>query len=85
MIRVLNDLFLDHPRSVDEGYFEHQRVALSFSLQLLAAAAACAVHALVPGLFVRTASRAVARLNDRMVVNRRRRSAVEGGAVTGAR
>jgi hypothetical protein len=31
---------------------------------------ACIVHGLLPFLFVRTGSRAIAELNDRMVVNR---------------
>jgi hypothetical protein len=32
---------------------------------------ACLVHGVLPFLFVRTGSRAIAELNDRMVVNRR--------------
>ena len=32
---------------------------------------ACVVHGVLPFLFVRTGSRAIAELNDRMVVNRR--------------
>jgi hypothetical protein len=32
---------------------------------------ACIVHGVLPFLFVRTGSRAIADLNDRMVVNRR--------------
>jgi hypothetical protein len=35
------------------------------------AGAACLVHGVLPFLFVRTGSRAIAELNDRMVVNRR--------------
>jgi hypothetical protein len=67
---VFNRLFLDHPRSVGESYLEHQRRAFGFALALLAAALACLVHALVPGLFVRTGSESIRRLHDRMVVNR---------------
>lgn len=63
-------LFLDHPRSVGETYLEHQRHALGFGISLLGAALACMVHALIPGLFVRTGSQAITRLHDRMVVNR---------------
>jgi Family of unknown function (DUF6356) len=68
--RVLNRLFLEHPRSIGESYFEHQRHALGFGLSLLLAALACFVHAIVPALFVRTGSSAVTRLHDRMVVHR---------------
>lgn len=77
---MLRRLFLDHPHDLGESYFEHQRVALSFALRLLGASLACVVHALVPGLCVSTGSRAVADLNERLVVNRRRQSSVEGRA-----
>ena len=69
---MLRKLFLDHPHAVGETYFEHQRQAMGFSAQLLAAALACAVHALVPGLFVGTASRAIISLHARMVAGRDR-------------
>jgi hypothetical protein len=73
-------LFLDHPHSMGESYFDHQRVAFSFALSLLGAALACAVHALVPGLCASTGSRAVADLNERLVLNRRRQPAFEDRA-----
>lgn len=63
-------LFLQHPRSVGESYLEHQRHALGFGFSLLLASLACFIHAMVPGLFVRTGSDAITRLHDRMVVNR---------------
>ena len=77
---MLRRLFLVHPHSMGESYFEHQRVALSFALRLFGASIACAVHALVPGVCVSTGSRAVADLNERLVVNRRRQHPVEGRA-----
>lgn len=64
--------FADHPQSVGETYFEHMGVALGFCVRLMIASAVCFVHALLPWLFTRTASQAVARLHDRMVLNRRR-------------
>lgn len=67
---MLRKLFLDHPHAVGETYFEHQRQAMGFAVQLLGAALACAVHALAPGLFVRTASRAITSLHARMVAGR---------------
>lgn len=69
---MIDKMFLDHPRSVDEGYFEHMGVALSFGTQLFIASLACFVHALVPGLCVRTGSNAIRALHERMVTNRRR-------------
>ena len=65
--------FLAHPRAVNESYLEHQAVALSFSFELFAAACACFVHALVPGLFERTGSATVTRLQEQMVTKRVRR------------
>lgn len=64
---MLQDWFVAHPQSVGESYFEHQRTALRFSLVLLQAALACFVHAIVPVLFQRTASRRVGELHDRML------------------
>ncbi|HVW73061.1 MAG TPA: DUF6356 family protein [Rhizomicrobium sp.] len=59
-------LFLAHPASVNESYFQHQRVALSFALPLLAAGLAALVHAVVPGLCQTTAGDAIRRLNGRL-------------------
>jgi len=69
---MLERWFLAHPRSVEENYFEHQSAALSFSAQLFAAAGACFVHAVIPGLFQHTGSTTIARLHERMVTKRGR-------------
>ena len=63
--------FTDHPASVGETYAEHMGRAACFGLRMIGAGVACLIHALVPFLFVRTGSAAIAELNDRMVVNRR--------------
>ena len=63
-------LFLDHPRSVGESYFGHQRRAMVFGAQMCAGALACFIHGMIPGLFCQTGSRTVSSLYDRMVVNR---------------
>jgi len=57
---MIAKVFLDHPRKVEESYAEHARFAAGFSLKLFAAAGAAAVHAVVPCLFERTASRMIA-------------------------
>jgi Family of unknown function (DUF6356) len=69
---MFNRLFLEHPHSVGEGYWEHQHKAWSFGMALLASGIACLIHGLVPALFTRTGSRTVTRLYDSMVVNRAR-------------
>ena len=71
----LRHLFTDHPATVGETYWQHLGVAWGFSWRLMAAAAACLVHALLPFLFVKTGSRAISELHDRMVVNRQRQAA----------
>ncbi|MEM1274762.1 MAG: DUF6356 family protein [Pseudomonadota bacterium] len=55
-------VFLDHPKSVDETYLEHAAFASRFSGKLFAAAFAAAIHAIIPCLFEKTASRMVAEL-----------------------
>jgi len=55
-------LFLDHPAKVDETYLEHAAFAGKFALRLFAAAGAALVHAVVPCLFEKTASKIIADL-----------------------
>lgn len=52
-------VFLDHPHKVDETYLEHMQFAGSFSLKLFGAAFAALIHALVPCLFEKSASRII--------------------------
>jgi hypothetical protein len=63
--------FTEHPASVGESYSEHLFRAVYFGTRMVFAGVACLVHGVLPFLFVRTGSRAIAELNDRMVVNRR--------------
>ena len=77
---MLDRWFLAHPRSVNEGYLEHQAHALKFSGSLLKASFVCFVHALVPALFERTGSTMVKRLHQEMVTNRVRRPAQSGAS-----
>jgi len=69
---MIRRLFLDHPTSVQETYWQHMRVAASFGWAMAKASAACFVHALVPGLCERTGSRIIRDLHARMVINRHR-------------
>ena len=64
--------FTEHPASVGESYGEHLGRALCFGTRMIFAGIACLVHGVLPFLFVRTGSRAISELNDRLVVNRRR-------------
>lgn len=75
---MLKALFRDHPASVDETYTEHMAAAGGFALRLFVAAFVCSVHAVLPFLFVKTASTMIDELHDRMVANRRRLPAASG-------
>ena len=74
---MLERWFLAHPKAIGETYFEHQRMALGFSALLLKAAAACFIHAFVPGLFQTTGSQTIAGLNERMTIRRVPQTGVE--------
>lgn len=63
---MFNQIFRDHPASVDETYFEHLRFALTFAGSLFLAGAAALVHALVPCLCEKTASTIINKLHHRM-------------------
>ena len=62
---MISQIFLNHPASVDETYSQHARFAGGFALKLFAAAGAAAVHAVIPCLFEKTASKMVADLYER--------------------
>ena len=65
MITAMKTLFLTHPRSVDESYFEHMAFAGRFSGKLFLAAGAALVHAVLPFIFEKTASRMIAEMYAR--------------------
>jgi len=73
--------FTEHPATVGESYGEHWTAAMGFGLRMLAGSLACMIHAFLPSLFVRTGSQTIARLHDRMVINRQRHSAKPVGAL----
>lgn len=72
---MLKTLFTDHPKSVGESYFEHMGMSASFGAAMFKGAAACFVHALIPGLCVRTGSGVITDLHGRMVTNRNKHAA----------
>ena len=57
---MISRVFLEHPRSVDESYFEHMAFAGKFSFRLFAAAFCALIHAIIPCAFEKTASRMIA-------------------------
>jgi hypothetical protein len=59
---IIDGLFLAHPRSAGQGYFEHMRFAWRFGARMLGGACAAFAHGIVPCLCTDTASRRVREL-----------------------
>lgn len=74
----LRDAFRDHPASVGETYGQHMRAASAFGFKLWLAGLLCLIHALLPFLFVRSASAMVETLHDRMIRYRASRGTAPG-------
>ena len=66
MSRLFHRLCVDHPREVDEGYFEHMAASSRFGFRLLRLAGAAFVHSIVPGLCKTTVSRVVCCMAEEM-------------------
>jgi hypothetical protein len=64
--KMIYKMFLAHPATVNESFVQHFFFALRFSALLFAAAFAALVHAFVPCLFEKTASRILLGLTDRI-------------------
>ena len=78
--------FTEHPATVGESYGQHFVSAMGFSLAMLRAAFCCAVHAVLPFLFIKTGSECITELHDRMVTNRSKlcgKDPVRGDALPG--
>jgi hypothetical protein len=67
---MFRKIFLDHPREVEEGFFEHFRVASSFGLTMIRGGLCALVHAFVPALYVTSGSDTIRRLHTIMVEKR---------------
>lgn len=62
---MLQRIFLDHPASVEESYFQHMWFALRFAGLLALAAGAALIHAFIPAACEKTASKITAQLYAR--------------------
>lgn len=56
MIRTFNRLFTDHPREVEESYFQHMAASSRYGFKLLQLAGCAFVHSIVPGVHKSTVS-----------------------------
>ncbi|HEX6409847.1 MAG TPA: DUF6356 family protein [Sphingomicrobium sp.] len=58
------NLFTDHPRALGMTWAGHGIGAAKIGFELLGAAGACFVHAVVPGWFTETAGKKIVDLSD---------------------
>jgi len=63
---MINKIFLDHPRSVDETFGQHFIFAMGFSMTLFVAAFAALLHAFIPAACEKTASTIIKKLYARI-------------------
>lgn len=68
----MKNWFTEHPRSVNETYWQHMRFSLKSALRLLFAGLAAIVHAFFPFLCTYTASKLVAKMTGDYCKNERR-------------
>ena len=54
----------EHYKSANETYFEHMRVAIKVSFELLSASFMASVHAIIPAIFQKGASTKILKLYD---------------------
>lgn len=66
MRAMISKVFLDHPATVEESYFEHMAFAGRFSTTLFLAGGAALVHAIIPCLFEKTASNLIRKMYYRI-------------------
>ncbi len=66
MSRTFHRLFVQHPREVEESYFEHMVASSRFGFRLLKLAGCAFLHALIPGVHKATVSKAVCCMAEEM-------------------
>lgn len=57
------NIFTKHPHSLQETYFQHLQIALTFGIQMTFGGIACLIHAFFPFLFEKTASNLIIKLH----------------------
>ena len=67
---MFSRIFLDHPKTVGESYWEHFRVAGSFGIAMIAGGAKAMVHAALPNVYETAGSDTIRRLHNIMVEKR---------------
>jgi hypothetical protein len=63
---MADNIFTRHPKEVGESYGAHLVTAGGFGLRMFLGGIACMIHAVLPFLFVDTASKTMCALHKRM-------------------
>ncbi|MBC8227471.1 MAG: hypothetical protein H8E74_10140 [Gammaproteobacteria bacterium] len=56
MFKRINNLFTEHPSSLNESYFEHFLCAFTYGIRIVFSGFACLIHSVFPFLFKTAAS-----------------------------
>lgn len=67
---MIREAFTKHPADVGETYGEHLVHASGFGFRMILAGMACVLHGIFPFLFIKTGSKQITHLHDRMILNR---------------
>lgn len=67
---MIDRLFLSHPRTVGESYWEHFRVASSFGTAMVVGGVKAMIHAVFPNAYETAGSDTIRRLHKIMVEKR---------------
>ena len=67
---MFSRIFLDHPKTVGESYWEHFRVAGSFGVAMVTGGVKAMVHAALPNVYETAGSDTIRRLHTIMVEKR---------------
>jgi len=70
-MRLFHKIFLAHPKDVNETYGEHFKEAGCCGLKMFLCGIACMIHAVIPCVFVTTASQGIKHVTERFI-NRKR-------------
>ena len=70
MPKLVDSLFVQHPRSLGMSWADHAAGAVKIGGRLIGAGLACMVHAIVPGWFTETAGRTITTMYDHMMSRR---------------
>ena len=63
LVQKITDIFVSHPKSCGESYFQHARAAGGYGFKLMVSGMAAIVHAILPFLFQTTASRTIEKIH----------------------